>query len=127
MGVEIDPVVRDESTTGPSAGSEGTSIRTGVGVDAIAAAVIDNLECLQGRSPRHATVNDWYVALAYTARDRLLNRFVATAERAVERKDAVKIVAYLSAEFLTGPHLRNSLINLGIHDAAEQALSALGQ
>jgi starch phosphorylase len=38
-----------------------------------------------------------------------------------------KVVAYLSAEFLTGPHLGNGLINLGIWDAVEHALSKVGQ
>ena len=36
-------------------------------------------------------------------------------------------MAYLSAEFLTGPHLGNSLINLGIWQAAEQAVARVGQ
>ena len=35
-------------------------------------------------------------------------------------------MAYLSAEFLMGPHLGNNLINLGIHDTARQALAELG-
>src|SRR4029077_11855236 len=38
-----------------------------------------------------------------------------------------KAVAYLSAEFLTGPHLGNGLINLGIWQAVEEALSRVGQ
>src|SRR6185369_9532360 len=38
-----------------------------------------------------------------------------------------KTVAYLSAEFLTGPHLGNHLVNLGLWAAAEQALTLLGQ
>src|SRR4029453_10279796 len=38
-----------------------------------------------------------------------------------------KLVAYLSAEFLMGPHLGNSLVNLGIWAATEDALSSLGQ
>jgi glycogen phosphorylase len=38
-----------------------------------------------------------------------------------------KAVAYLSAEFLTGPHLGNSLINLGIWQAVVEALSRMGQ
>ena len=37
------------------------------------------------------------------------------------------MVAYFSAEFLTGPHLGNHLINLGIWDAAAGALSRFGQ
>ena len=43
------------------------------------------------------------------------------------RQTEGKVVAYLSAEFLTGPHLGNSLIALGIWDAAQQALSEVGQ
>ena len=38
----------------------------------------------------------------------------------------VRVVCYLSAEFLTGPHLANNLINLGIYDEAEQAMRQLG-
>ena len=38
-----------------------------------------------------------------------------------------KAVAYLSAEFLVGPHLGNGLITLGIWDAAEQALAQFDQ
>jgi starch phosphorylase len=102
-------------------------IRTGLGVDEIATALIDNLHCLQGRSPRYATLTDWYSALAYTVRDRLLDRYVATVEDVVERHAAVKVVAYLSAEFLTGPHLGNSLLNVGIWEAARQALAPVGQ
>jgi len=37
-----------------------------------------------------------------------------------------KVVAYSSAEFLTGPQLGNNLINLGIGDAAARALSRFG-
>jgi len=32
------------------------------------------------------------------------------------------VVCYLSAEFLTGPHLQNNLINLGIEDAVREAV-----
>src|SRR5262249_15370314 len=35
-------------------------------------------------------------------------------------------VAYLSAEFLPGPHLGNNLLNLGITEATRQALAGLG-
>lgn len=57
-----------------------TEIRTGSGVDAIAQAIIDNLHCLQARLPEHATRNDWYMALAYSVRDRLMDRYIRTLE-----------------------------------------------
>jgi starch phosphorylase len=101
------------------------NIRTGLSTEAIGRALIDNLHCLQAHTPQHATRNDWYIALAYTVRDRMLERYIATLE-AIEHTD-VKVVAYLSAEFLVGPHLGNSLISLGIWDATERALADLGQ
>src|SRR4029077_9360730 len=104
-----------------------TNVRTGLGADAIAAALIENLHCLQGKLPRHATRNDWYMALAYTVRDRMMERYVATVGSIAGANTDAKAVAYLSAEFLTGPHLGNGLINLGIWDATEQALEQFDQ
>jgi starch phosphorylase len=37
---------------------------TGLGAEAIAEALIDNLYYLQAKLPQHATRNDWYMALA---------------------------------------------------------------
>jgi starch phosphorylase len=127
MGARTRVAGREDPGTASPPANESEDTRTGMGADAIAAALIDNLRCLQGRSPRYATLNDWYMATAYTVRGRLLDRLVTRVEGAVERHHPVKVVAYLSAEFLTGPHLGNSLINLGIWDAAQQALSTLGQ
>ena len=107
--------------------SDRASARTGLDADAIAGGLIDNLHYLQAKLPRHATRNDWYMALAYTVRDRLLDRYIATLERITEANSSVKVVAYLSAEFLMGPHLGNNLINLGMWAAAEDAVSRVGQ
>jgi len=103
------------------------NIRRGLGADAIVEALIDNLHCLQGKLPRHATRNDWYMALAYTIRDRMMDRYIATVTSLAETNTAAKAVAYLSAEFLTGPHLGNGLINLGIWQNVEDALNRVGQ
>jgi starch phosphorylase len=102
-------------------------IRTGLGADAIAEALIDNLYYLQAKLPLNATRNDWYMALAYTVRDRMLDRYVKAIEAITHTNQSPKAVAYLSAEFLTGPHLGNSLINLGIWDAAQEAVAKVGQ
>src|SRR6516225_7405982 len=103
------------------------NVRTGLEADAIAAALIDHLHYLQAKLPQYATRNDWYMALAYTVRDRMMHRYITTLESIAGKNTDAKAVAYLSAEFLTGPHLGNSLISLGIWQAAEEALSKLGQ
>lgn len=84
---------------------------------------LDNLLCGLGRLPGVATPNDAYTALAWTVRDRVLNQSVRTME-AYAKHDA-RVVAYLSAEFLPGPHLANNLLNLGIVDQTRQAMSEL--
>jgi starch phosphorylase len=101
------------------------SIRTGLSAAALERAVRENLICLQGRFPEIATPHDWYMALAYSVRDRMLARWASTAQ--AHAAGGVKIACYLSAEFLVGPQLGNNLLDLGIEDAARQALKALGQ
>ena len=103
-------------------------IRTGLSVDALKRAFADNLFYVQGRSGLIATPNDLYMALAYTVRDRMLNRYVQTIHqyiRNVTEDKGLKTVAYLSAEFLLGPHLGNNLVNLGIVDEVRNALAEL--
>jgi hypothetical protein len=67
-----------------------TNIRTGLGTDAIAKALIDNLYCLQAKLPQHATRNDRYMALAYTVRDRMMERYIATVESITQTNTAAK-------------------------------------
>jgi starch phosphorylase len=85
---------------------------------------LDKLFYVQGKFPALATKNDYYMALAYTVRDRLLQRWVNTAD--TYTKAGSRTTCYLSAEFLMGPHLGNNLINLGIYRQVEQAISELG-
>ena len=94
-------------------------IRTGTTPETLAQATLDNLYYIQGRLPELATKNDWYMALAYTVRDRLLNNWVQTLKTLVED---VKVVSYLSAEFLLGPQLGNNLINLDIWEQVKEAV-----
>jgi hypothetical protein len=60
----MEAIALNQSKT-PSTGSH-ARIRTGLGADVIAEALIDNLHCLQAKLPLNATRNDWYMALAYT-------------------------------------------------------------
>lgn len=98
--------------------------RTGLSIETLKRAFLENLFYLQGKFPSIATKNDCYIALAYTVRDRLFKRWIDTAE--TYTKHGSRTVCYLSAEFLMGPHLGNNLINLGIYDQVKQAIEELG-
>ncbi len=98
--------------------------RTGLGKEALKRAFLDNLFYVQGKFPGLATRSDYYLALAHVVRDRLLQRWVSTA--AAYTRQGARTVAYLSAEFLMGPHLGNNLVNLGIESQTRQAMAELG-
>ncbi len=98
--------------------------RTGLGKEALKRAFLDNLYYVQGKFAALATKHDYYMALAYTVRDRLLQRWISTAD--AYTRQGSRTVAYLSAEFLLGPHLGNNLINLGIEENVRAALRDLG-
>jgi starch phosphorylase len=100
--------------------------RTGSGADAIADALLDNLHHLLAKPRQHATRHDWYMALAFTIRSRMLDGYIATLEEIAGATTTPKVVAYLSAEFLTGPHLGNGLVNLGLWEATAEALKEFG-
>ena len=104
----------------------GDERRTGLAPGTFAEAVIENLHHRQAKLPRHATPNDWYMALAYTVRDRMLDHYIDTVD-AISGATSAKIVAYLSAEFLIGPHLGNALVCLGLWDTAKEAVASVGQ
>ncbi len=99
--------------------------RTENSVEALTASLQDNLYYVQARVPLVATKNDWYMALAYTVRDRLLERWIKTLETWGAHAH-VKGVCYLSAEFLIGPQLGSNLVNLGIEENVREAVAGLG-
>ncbi|MGK2858433.1 MAG: glycogen/starch/alpha-glucan phosphorylase [Thermoanaerobaculia bacterium] len=98
--------------------------RRGTDVDAWKRAFQENLFYSLGRFPATATMNDRYLALAFSVRDRLVGKWVRTSETYYRKR--VRTVCYLSAEFLLGPHLGNNLVNLGMMEPARQALTELG-
>jgi len=94
-------------------------------VPAIKQRILENLELMLARQPQHATPNDWYMALAMAVRALLVHHWYSgTDARASEYE---RVVAYLSAEFLLGPHLHNNIIGLGIYPQVEAAVAELGQ
>lgn len=98
--------------------------RTGMSVETLKRAFADSLFYTQGKYESIATLKDYYLALAHMVRDRLIHRFLKTAE--TYAKTNVKRVCYLSAEFLTGRHLENNLINLGIDESVRKIVEETG-
>jgi len=70
------------------------------------------------------SINYYYKALALTVRDRLMDRWRRTRYSYIESHS--KRGYYLSLEFLMGRALGNAMLNLGITDAASQAMHGLG-
>ena len=98
--------------------------RTGMTKESLKRAFVDHLFYTQGKYESLATPNDYYMALAHTVRDRLLHRWNKTVKTYFENN--VKVVCYLSAEFLMGRHLENNLINLGMYDQVHQVIEEYG-
>ncbi|HEX4152753.1 MAG TPA: glycogen/starch/alpha-glucan phosphorylase [Steroidobacteraceae bacterium] len=98
--------------------------RTALDKEAIKSSFLDDLFYMQGKFPALATQNDYYMALAYAVRDRMLHRWISTAAEYTRRGS--RTVAYLSAEFLMGPHLGNNLLNLGIIEPVRECMRELG-
>lgn len=98
--------------------------RTGLDTATLKRAFLDNLFYIQGKRPDNATKNDLYLALAYTVRDRIMHRWLH-CQKAFNDHDS-RVVGYLSAEFLMGPHLGNNLINLGLFEKMKDSLKEIG-
>jgi starch phosphorylase len=105
-----------------------TDVRTGgrsdMSLEGLRRTFREHVFYTQGRFPAVATKNDFYMGLAYTVRDLLLHRWIKTVEQ-MGRED-LKVVSYLSAEFLLGPHLENNLINLGLYEEVRKTAEAAG-
>jgi glycogen phosphorylase len=71
-----------------------------------------------------ANEENLFQALAFAARDRLMDRWFATQDR-YYRED-VKRVYYLSLEFLLGRMLSNNIINLGAAPQYAEAMQRIG-
>jgi starch phosphorylase len=111
----------------PQASTDSSAVskaRTGLTALDLRQSFLDTLGCCLGRDLSIATDQDVYMALALAVRDRVFHRGAETLQT-YARCDT-RAVAYLSAEYLPGPHLGNHLLNLGLEKAARQAMSELG-
>ena len=93
-------------------------------IEALKEDILDKLFYTQATFPAVATELDRYLAVSHAVRDRLLQRWIATAETYM-RQD-VRVVCYFSAEYLLGKQLANNLLNLGIAEQTRTACQELG-
>ncbi|XP_072407047.1 glycogen phosphorylase, muscle form [Chiloscyllium punctatum] len=71
-----------------------------------------------------ATSRDYYQALAHTVRDHLVGRWIRTQQYYYEKDP--KRIYYLSLEFYMGRTLQNTMVNLGLQNACDEAIYQLG-
>jgi len=86
--------------------------------------LIEKLFSMRAKFPEIATIKDYYLALSYVIRDRVLHRWIHSAYTYFYQNS--RTVVYLSAEYLLGPQLGNNIINLGIWDSVYRAVAELG-
>jgi starch phosphorylase len=111
---------REQQQTDTLAGEN----RAGTTAEEIAVSFRNHMTHSVGRPLESSSVMDQYHALAAAVRDRLMDQWLETIE-SYKRKD-VRLLGYLSAEYLLGPHLENDLLNLDLTTQTEQALKSLG-
>ena len=101
--------------------------RTGLSSAALKQAVLDHLTYSIGRPLKVAPEKSYYKALALTVRDRLQHRWINTVQTYLAGARTDKVACYFSAEFLMGPQLGSSLVNLGIEQEVRVAVAELGK
>ena len=99
---------------------KGTKIRAGGTVEAFKQALEDNLYYTRGSSLPSASTSDGYMALSYTVRDFLMDRWRRTANAHYETNP--KFVYYLSAEYLMGRQLAQNMLYTETTELARRAL-----
>ena len=96
----------------------------GRSADEFAEQFLRNLHNERGVTLAASSANDRYFALAYTVRDHLMARWLGDVRRQLQPD--VKTVCYLSAEYLLGRQLDNSLLATGLTEVATEALASCG-
>jgi glycogen phosphorylase len=92
--------------------------------EAIKRSFAGHVEYRQAKDQYSVNEEDFFKSLAYTIRDRMLDRWNRT-QRAYYETDQRRVY-YLSLEFLIGRLARNALLNLDMTQQAKEALEAFG-
>ena len=86
--------------------------------------IIENLKVLSRKTIETATREQLYQALVFSIKDIVSDKWIETHD--VYNKQDVKMVYYLSMEFLTGRFLGNTILNLCASKEVREALEELG-
>ncbi len=113
MPVKASP--RPKSVSQPALSAEAATMQ---------AAILHYLKFKLGRDTESATRHDWWIATATAVRDRMIERGLDTYK--LHRRQNVRRLYYLSMEYLMGRLMHNSVVNLGLEDATNEALQGLG-
>jgi starch phosphorylase len=97
--------------------------RAGTSPEEIAVSLRNHMVHTVGRPLERSTMLEKYHGLAAVVRDRLMDQWLETIENYRQRD--VRVLAFLSAEYLLGPHLENDLLNLDLTSETEEALRSL--
>jgi glycogen phosphorylase len=98
-------------------------IAAGAKAGALRGVVLNHLRYAIGKDPRAATLSDWRVALSRAMRDLVVDPWFETTRR-IYQEDR-KRVYYLSIEYLIGRLLEDAVVNLGLDEAAREAMASL--
>lgn len=95
-----------------------------VSKEAVKSAVVDSLKNLFRKTVDNATDVEIYEAAVYALRTVFTEKWIKTHDEYKEKD--VKMVYYLSMEFLMGRFFGNSVMNLLMYDTVKEALEELG-
>uniref|UniRef100_A0A4W3ILK0 Alpha-1,4 glucan phosphorylase n=1 Tax=Callorhinchus milii TaxID=7868 RepID=A0A4W3ILK0_CALMI len=108
-------------------GKKQISIRGLVGVDNVVELKTGfnrHLHFTLAKDRNVAQVQHYYLALAHTISDLLVGRWIRTQQYYYEQNP--KRIYYLSLEFYMGRTLQNTMINLGLQNACDEAMYQMG-
>ncbi len=92
--------------------------------EALKQSIVDNVKVLYKKTIDEASTEQVFQAVSYAVKDIIIDNWIKT-HKAYEEKD-VKILYYMSMEFLMGRALGNNLINLGELKEVKEALDEMG-
>ena len=87
-------------------------------------AIALNVKTLFRKNAENATKAELYEAAAYAIRDTVFDKWMRTHETYYDQD--VKVVYYLSMEFLMGRFLGNNLLSLSVYDEFKEAFADFG-